>query len=152
MQVESIKAALAAALAHPGAPLVVQALLSLVAIVALTAMARGLALGQDVRLESEDEVRLLAEDAICGFHASAIGMDRARIGALARNDQGRILLIRRHGARFAARELTTHEGIRLDRQFITLSTPDRHFGTITLDLGPQAQHWAASLRDLGGKA
>ncbi|MGR9932170.1 hypothetical protein ACUOHR_26910, partial [Escherichia coli] len=60
-----------------------------------------------------------------------------------------VMLLRRHGARFVGRELLNHEGIWLDRQFLTLDTGDRRFGMLTLDLGPQAQHRAASLRRLG---
>ena len=59
-----------------------------------------------------------------------------------------MLLIRRHGARFVASELTSHAGIRLDRHTLTLETGDRQFGTLTLDLGAEAQIWAASLRRL----
>lgn len=142
-------AAIATLLAHPAVTLTIQIALSLAAVLALHALARALALGADVRLASEAEAAMLADSALSGFGATEIGLDRARIGALARNAQGRVLLIRRHGARFVARELTSHEGIRLDRQFITLTTADRYFGTITLDLGHQAQHWAASLRNLG---
>lgn len=146
---EAPKAALAVLVAHPAAPIVLQLVLSLIAIAALYAVVRALQLGGDVRLADEDEARSLADAAICGFDATEVGLDRARIGALVRNDAGRVLLIRRHGAHFATRELLSHEGIRLDQHFLNLTTPDRHFGTITLDLGPQAQHWAASLRRLG---
>ena len=76
----------------------------------------------------------------------------ARIGALLRNRAGEVMLIRRHGAKFAARVLTSHAGTRLDQGFLTLSTDDPHFGSITLDLGEQAQVWAASLRRLGASA
>ena len=75
-----------------------------------------------------------------------------RIGALLRNRAGEVMLIRRHGAKFAARVLTSHAGTRLDQGFLTLSTDDPHFGSITLDLGEQAQVWAASLRRLGASA
>ena len=61
-----------------------------------------------------------------------------------------MLLLRRHGAHFASRLLDSHAGIRLDRNFLTLATNDRHFGEVTLDLGAQAQVWAASLRRLSG--
>ncbi|MEO0032474.1 MAG: hypothetical protein RIS94_2232 [Pseudomonadota bacterium] len=149
---EQAKTALAALFAHPAAPLIAQGVLSLIAIVALVAIARGLGLGGDVRIPDEDTARALADDAVCGFGATDIALDRARIGALARNAQGRVLLIRRHGAHFVARELTSYEGIRLDRHFLTISTPDRRFGAITLDLGPEAQAWAASLRRLGATA
>jgi hypothetical protein len=59
------------------------------------------------------------------------------------------MLLRRHGAQFASRMLDTHAFARLDRNFLTVGTDDRRFGTVTLDLGDKAQLWASSLRRLG---
>lgn len=138
--------------ALPGAALVLQALGSLAAILFVYALVRRLGLGEDVRIADEAEARILAESAHCGFAPVAVALDRARIGALLRNKAGEVMLIRRHGARFAARLLTSHAGVRLDQGFLTLSTDDPHFGSVTLDLGTQAQVWAASLRRLGEPA
>jgi len=136
-------------LALPGAGLALQALASLAAILALAWLARKMQLGGDPRIQGEAHAHALADEAICGFDAQAIAVDRAGIGAIARDGAGRILLIRQHGSHFAMRELVSLAGVRLDGRFLTLSTDDRHFGTITLDLGDQAQVWAASLRRLG---
>lgn len=122
---------------------------SLVAILALAGIARWLQLGEDVRLRDMDEARALAEAAVCGFDPVEIALDRAGIGALLRDAQGRVLLLKRHGARFAARLLSGHRDSRLDRNFLTVSTGDKRFGTVTLDLGAEAGVWAASLRRLG---
>lgn len=73
-------------------------------------------------------------------------LDRAGIGALLRDSAGRVMLLRRHGARWAARLLDSHAGVRLDRTFMTIASSDRTFGAVTLDLGDQAQVWAGSLR------
>lgn len=135
-----------------GVAIAVQAVLSLLAILAIYAVARALGLGSDVRIRDEAHARELAEEAICGFRPVEVALDRARIGALLRDGSGRVLLIRRHGAHFAARLLTTHAGVQLDRHFLILSTDDPRFGMITLDLGPQAQVWASSLRRLGDAA
>lgn len=124
-------------------------LVSLVMVMGLYALAAAMKLGGDVRIADVAHARALAEAAHCGFDASEIGLDRARIGALVRNDAGQVMLIRRHGARFVGRELTSHHGIRLDRTTITLETGDPRFGPLTLDLGAAAQTWAASLRRLG---
>lgn len=126
-----------------------QTLVSVIMVVALWLFARALRLGGDVRISDKAHAAHLAEAALTGFHAEDITLDRARIGALVRDGEGRILLIRRHGARFVASELTSHAGIRLDRHTLTLETGDRQFGTLTLDLGAEAQIWAASLRRLG---
>lgn len=123
---------------------------SLVAILAAFWLAGRLQLGGDLRIRDEAEARALADNAICGFEAVELTIDRAGMGALLRDAGGRVLLLRRHGAHFAARLLDGHAGIRLDRNFLTLATNDRHFGAVTLDLGPQAQVWAASLRRLSG--
>ncbi len=143
---------LAALLAFPGAAIALQAIGSLIAVLLVFAVVRALGMGSDVRIADEAEARALAEEARCGFDPVDIALDRARIGALLRNGAGEVMLIRRHGARFAARVLSSHAGARLDRGFLTLSTDDPHFGSITLDLGERAQVWAASLRRLGARA
>jgi hypothetical protein len=117
-------------------------------VLAIYGLARLLRLGGDVRIADADHAARLADAAFPGFAAEDITLDRARIGALVRDRGGRVLLIRRHGARFVGRELTSHGGIRLDRHTLTLETGDRRFGTLTLDLGADAQIWAASLRRL----
>jgi hypothetical protein len=58
------------------------------------------------------------------------------------------MLLRRHGAHFAARLLDGHAHVRLDRTFLVVGTSDRRFGEITLELGDAAGAWAASLRRL----
>ena len=119
---------------------------SLVAILALAWLARRLGLGGDPRLHDPEEARRLASEALCGFAANDLVLDRAGIGALLRDSSGRIMLLRRHGVHWVARLLDSHVGVRLDRSFMTIATSDKTFGAITLDLGDQAQAWASSLR------
>lgn len=136
----------------PGGFLALQLGGSLFAILLLGWLARKLQLGGDPRITDEAHARALADEAVCGFAAQAIALDRARVGALVRDSHGRVLLIRRHGSYFAAREITSHAGVRLDGRFLTITTAEKRFGTVTLDLGDQAQVWAASLRHLGSAA
>ena len=119
---------------------------SLAAILLLAWLASRLQLGGDARLRDPDEARRLAEEAVDGFEAEAVGLDRAGIGALLRDRQGRVMLLRRHGARWVARLLDGHAGVRLDRNFLTIAPAEKGFGSLTLDLGAEAQVWAASLR------
>ncbi len=123
---------------------------SLVAILLLVLIAWKLGLGGDVRLRDEARARALAHDALWGFEAVDVILDRAGIGALLRDDGGRVMLLRRHGVHFVARLLDSHAGVRLDRNFLTVASGEPHFGTVTLDLGAQAQVWASSLRHLDG--
>lgn len=118
-------------------------------ILLVSGLALRLQLGTDVRLRGEAEARELAGTAVCGFDPVELAVDRAGIGALLRDSQGRVMLLRRHGAHFAARLLDSHAFARLDRNFLTVGTGERQFGEVTLDLGEKAQIWAASLRRLG---
>ena len=121
---------------------------SLVAILALGFVAWKLGLGGDLRIRDETHARELADEAMHGFEPAEVAIDRAGYGALLRDPEGRVLLLRRHGAHFASRLLDGHAHVRLDRNFLTVATSDRRFGEVTLDLGSQAQAWAASLRRL----
>ncbi len=122
---------------------------SLAAILLLAWLCRWMRLGEDVRITGEDHARRLAAEAHCGFTPNELALDRAGIAALLRDDQGRVMLLRRHGAQFAGRLLDSHAFARLDRNLLTIGTDEKTFGTITLDLGDQAQVWASSLRRLG---
>lgn len=121
---------------------------SVAAILFLAWLARRLQLGGDVRIRSEEQARAIAEEIVCGFDATDIAIDKAGIAALLRDAKGRHLLVRRHGAQFAGRLLDGHTETRLDQHFLTVGTGERTFGKITLNLGDQAQYWAAGLRHL----
>jgi len=83
---------------------------------------------------------------MCGFDPVDIAIDKAGIGALLRDAQGRQMVIRRHGAHFAGRILDGSTQSRLDQNFLTVGTSDSRFGKVTLNLGDKAQIWAAGLR------
>ena len=121
---------------------------SLIAILALALIAARLGLGGDTRIRDESHLRRLVEEAQFGFDPVDMTIDRAGQAALVRNANGQVMLLRRHGARFAARMLDSHANVRLDRNFLVVGTSDRRFGQITLDLGEAASAWAASLRRL----
>lgn len=127
----------------------IQPVISLLAILALAWLAHGMRLGEDVRIRNEEHARELANEAVCDFDVTDLALDRAGIGALLRDSRGRVMLIKRHGAHFAARLLDTHADARLDRNFLTIGSGEKTFGTVTLDLGDKAQVWAGSLRRLG---
>ena len=129
--------------------LAIQLALSVALILAVAWLARKLALGTDVRLRDQAEARALAQAAVCGFEPCELALDRAGIAALLRDDAGRVMLLRRHGAQFAARLLDNHAFAQLDHNFLTIGTGERYYAPVTLDLGEQAAVWAASLRRLG---
>ena len=126
----------------------VQLALTLVAVLLIAAIARWMKLGGDVRIRDEADARRLADQAVCGFNPSEVVIDRAGIGALLKDAEGHQMLIRRNGAHFVGRLLDRNVVARLDRNFLTIGTGERTFGRITLDLGKNAQYWAAGLRHL----
>jgi hypothetical protein len=121
---------------------------SIAAILFLFWLASRMGLGGDVRIRDVEHARRLADEAICGYVPVDIILDRAGIGALMKDATGRHLLIRRHGAQWVARLLDGHAKSRLDQNFLTIGTADKSFGKITLNLGSEAQYWAAGLRHM----
>ncbi len=121
---------------------------SIVAILLLAWTAKRMGLGGDIRIRDNDHARRLAEEAICGFEPTDIVLDRAGIGALMKDASGRYLLIRRHGAQFVGRLLDGHSDSRLDQNFLTIGIGEKSFGKVTLNLGADAQYWAAGLRHM----
>jgi len=121
---------------------------SIAAILFIAWLARFLRLGGDVRIRSEEQAREIANETCCGFDPVEIAIDKAGIAALLRDADGRHLLVRRHGVQWAGRLLDRHNDSRLDQNFLTVGTGEKIFGSITLNLGSQASHWAAGLRHL----
>ena len=121
---------------------------SIAAILFIAWFARFLRLGGDVRIRSEEQAREIANETCCGFDPVEIAIDKAGIAALLRDAEGRHLLVRRHGVQWAGRLLDRHNDSRLDKNFLTVGTGEKTFGSVTLNLGSQASRWAAGLRHL----
>lgn len=121
---------------------------SIAAMLLLAWTAKRMGLGGDIRIRDEDHARRLAEESVCGFEPTNIALDCAGMGALMKDASGRQLLIRRHGAQFAGRLLDGQSYSRLDQNLLTIETGDTAFGNVTLNLGAEAQYWAAGLRDM----
>ena len=129
--------------------IIVQQAVALAIVLATAGLTYWLGLGGDRRIRSEEEARVIADQLITGFTPVAIAIDRAGIGALLRDADGRQLLIRRHGAHFVGRLLDRQTVARLNQNFLTIATGERFFESITLDLGQQAAVWGAGFRHLG---
>jgi hypothetical protein len=121
---------------------------SILAILALAWTAKRLGLGGDVRIRDKEHARQLADETICGYEPTEIIIDKAGYGALLKDAAGRHMLIRRHGVKFAGRLLDGHTKSRLDQHFLTIGISDKRFGKVTLNLGAEAQIWAAGLRHM----
>ncbi len=121
---------------------------SLVAILALVGLAWWMKLGGTPRLDSEEAVRRAANEVEDGFTPAAATYDAEGASALARNAAGRIMVIKRHGNRFAGRILGPDAAARLWRDQgstgLEVDCGEARFGKVFLDL-PDAQAWAVAI-------
>ena len=121
---------------------------SLVAILALAGLAWWLKLGGNPRLDSEDAVRRAAGEVEDGFTPIASACDAEGASALARDSAGRIMVIKRHGNRFAGRVLGPGAAARLEDQpgefNLVIDPGEARFGKVFLTL-PDPDTWAAAI-------
>lgn len=121
---------------------------SLVAVLLVAWLVRKIGLGADPRIGDADHAIRLAEEAEAGFHGVEVARDRAGFAAIVQNAEGRMMLVRAHGNFFAARPVDASVIGRLDKDFLTLTMPEKTFGAVTLQLGKDAGMWASRMREI----
>lgn len=107
---------------------------SLAAILILAGLAWALKLGRaghEATIEDPDAAARAAEEALAGFDATGALVGEDRAAALVAGAHGRIAVIKRHGARLAAREVRWSQ-VRATYDGILVETGDRRFGSVTL--------------------
>ncbi len=105
-------------------------------------------LGADPRIEDAAHAIRLAEESEAGFGGVEVARDRAGFAAIVQNAEGRMMLVRAHGNFFAARPVDAGVIGRLDKDFLTLTMPEKTFGAVTLQLGKDAGMWASRMREI----
>ncbi|WP_428684432.1 hypothetical protein [Sphingopyxis sp.] len=127
---------------------VIQLGASLLAVLFVAWLVKRMGLGSDPRIADADHAIRLADEAEAGFNGIEVARDRAGFAAIVRNAEGRMMLVRAHGNHFAARPVDAATVGRLDKDFLTLTMPEKTFGSVTLQLGKDAGMWASRMRDL----
>ena len=120
---------------------------SLVAVLFIAWLVGKIGLGSDPRIADAAHAIRLAEEAEAGFNGADVARDRAGFAAIVQNAEGRMMLVRAHGNFFAARPVDASVEGRLDKDFLTLTTPEKTFGAVTLQLGKDAGMWASRMRE-----
>jgi len=128
-------------------PLILQILGSLVAILALAGLARALGLGTGATLTGDDEMREVAADLVDGFVAERVSIARGGAAALAKGADGRIMLIKRHGNKYAGRLLSGDARVREEVDALIVDCGDRTFGSQRLSLNDPG-YWADAINRL----
>jgi len=121
---------------------------SLVAILALVGLAWWLKLGGAPLLNSDEAVRRAAGEVEDGFDPAVIARDREGLAAIARDVQGRHMVIKRHGNRFAGRVLDKTAAatlnIDLGETLLVVRTGQPLFGDITLAID-EPKAWVSAI-------
>lgn len=129
-------------------PLILQTAGSLIAILALAGLALWLKLGGTPLLDSQEAVRRAAQEVHDGFDAVEIACDAQGHAALARDADGQIVVIKRHGNRFAGRVLGPGARARLRKNLgettLEVDPGESRFGKVFLDL-PDPEAWADAI-------
>jgi hypothetical protein len=130
-------------------PLLLQTAGSLAAILALAGLAWGLKLGGEALLGDDERVRQAAGEVEDGFSPIAIARDTAGRAALARDAAGRIMVIKRHGNRFAGRVLGPGAAAWVAGGQLEVVPGEARFGTVFLTIH-DAEAWADAINEIDG--
>lgn len=120
---------------------------SLIAILVLAWLVKRLGLGKNPRLNDDAQARAAAAEASDGFEAQEIARDADGRGALLRDGQGRIMLLKPHGVHFAGRILTASASADCTAETISVDTGERRYGTIELQVDDPAS-WVEAINRL----
>lgn len=125
-------------------PMLLQFGASLIAIFALAGLAVLLKLGGNPTLPDEVAVTLAAGEVEDGFKTERSSISRGGKAALTRDPSGRIMVIKRHGNKFAGRILTSSSSCREVVDALVVETGDAQFGAVRLSL-KDAPYWANAI-------
>ncbi len=93
----------------------------------------------------------LAREADTAFEPETALPSSDGTAALVADHAGRVMVLRRHGAQFAARILGPGATATRADTILTVNPGDRRFGPVTLDLGDEAQAWESRINALDSR-
>lgn len=128
-------------------PLLIQFGGSLAAILALFWLARVLRLGGDVTLRDETDVRDAIGEVDDRFSADRIAISSDGAAALAADSAGRVMLLKRHGNRFAGRILAESANARVDGDDLIVVSGETRYGSVRLVI-ENPRTWADAINRL----
>jgi len=120
---------------------------SLIAILVLTGIAAALKLGGKTSLRGEMDVATAAAEIKDGFDLKRSSITRGGKSALAQDEAGHIIVIKRHGNKFAGRILTSSASAQEAVDALIVDTGEPRFGAVRLSLS-DASYWADAINRL----
>ena len=128
-------------------PLLLQSAGSLVAILALAGLAWWLKLGGTPVLDGAADVGRAASEVEDGFVPTDFAVSDDRAAAVAKDAHGRIMIIRRHGNRFAGRILGSAASAQRTGCELEVDCGEIRFGKTRIII-PDPDTWAAAINAL----
>jgi hypothetical protein len=120
---------------------------SLIAILVVAGLVAAMRLGGKPALKSESDVAQAADQVEDGFETARTSISRGGDAALARDPNGRIIVIKRHGNKFAGRILSSNAQTREEVDGLVVDPGESRFGSIRLSL-KDASYWADAINRL----
>jgi len=124
--------------------LIVTVLASFLIILAVTALVRGLRLGV-VRLENKQQACAWAEKNIPFFKADKAILSEDGQAALVCDSDDRVVILKRHGSKFAARLLPRPIEAKQDGPVWNIESGDRQFGRVRMQFDLASQNHLLTL-------
>lgn len=128
-------------------PLILQSGGSLIAILTLYGLARWLGLGGSPSLKDTALLAAVADEVDTGFTIEQAAVDRGGASALVKHADGRIMVIKRHGNRYAGRILGKGAKVREEVDGILIDCGEARFGTVRLSIENPAS-WVDTINRL----
>ncbi len=128
-------------------PLVLQFGGSLIAILLLAGLATLLRLGGKSTVADSAHLARIASEIEEGFEMAKGSISRGGQAALARDSAGRIMIIKRHGNKFAGRILGGSARVTEEVDALVVDPAESRFGTVRLSLA-DASYWADAINRL----
>ncbi len=128
-------------------PLLLQFGGSLIAILVVSGLVALMKLGGKPTLKDNTEVAHAAGEVEDGFAPARSSIARGGAAALARDVDGRIMVIKRHGNKFAGRVLTAQARVREEVDALVVDPGEARFGKVRLSL-EDASYWADAINRL----
>ncbi len=128
-------------------PLLIQFGGSIIAILAIYLLARAMGLGTTPKLTDEAAVQHAANEVKDGFSPVRIAIARGGAAALARDVDGQIMVIKRHGNQFVGRVLTRSAKVCEVVDAIEIDPRETQFGTVRLSIVDPG-YWADAINRL----
>ncbi|HSG33838.1 MAG TPA: hypothetical protein VLA37_04825 [Sphingomonadaceae bacterium] len=121
---------------------------SLLAISLLVYIAWRMRLGGISRIETEAQLKDLADSAFCGFEPVRFAIAPDGKGAICEDAAGRIILLVPHGSNHAARLLGRESSARREDSRLVVDSGDASFPVVSLELGEASRSWENRINSL----